>query len=205
MLKRAHLGRKLFSIPTFWRPSLGVGGHPQPGVGHPQVRVAVPSFGMAGHPHVVSSIPRCERLSPGVNPPSPGAGGHPQVLASIPPGAQSPSPRFRGAAPCPSPTTRRAPRRSSYYAGSTHTATASPPSQACSQGAVGCRDRFSSGTSGPGAVSGCSARTPPSAQRRVFWPVKDANCSAVVWLASLSRLPRNGNVRASLPSLVWLV
>ena len=38
-----------------------------------------------------------------------------------------------------------------------------------------------------------------------FGSVNDAKCSAVVWLASLSRLSRNGNVRASLPSLVWLV
>ena len=35
--------------------------------------------------------------------------------------------------------------------------------------------------------------------------VKNAKCSAVVWLASLSRLSRNENGRASLPSLVWLV
>ena len=31
--------------------------------------------------------------------------------------------------------------------------------------------------------------------------VKAANCSAVVWLASLPGLSRNGNVRASFPSL----
>ena len=36
-------------------------------------------------------------------------------------------------------------------------------------------------------------------------PVKNAKFSGVVWLASLSGLSRNENVRASLPSLVWLV
>ena len=35
--KRAHMGRKLFPTPTFWRPSPGVGGRPHLRGGHPQV------------------------------------------------------------------------------------------------------------------------------------------------------------------------
>ena len=61
------------------------------------------------------------------------------------------------------------------------------------------------GANDAGAASGGHLAFGRLARFASFWSVKDANCSAVVWLASLPRLSRNGNVRASFPSLVWLV
>ena len=103
----------LAAIPRCGRPP-PASGRPSPGVsGHPQLR--------DGHPHVVSAVATCEWPSPGVS-------GHPQAWPPIPmltPRAQPPSPRCRGAAPCPSPT-KIAPHRS-HYAGSNYLKNTRPP------------------------------------------------------------------------------
>ena len=100
-------------------PSSRFGGHPQVWAATPNLGSAIPSLGGCpefrdGHPHVVFSIPRCERPPPGprCKPATPRCFWRPS------PGIQPPPPRCRGAASCPSPTTR-APCRS-HYAGSTH-------------------------------------------------------------------------------------